>query len=161
MSITIPSLSKMLNLSRKYRNLSSQLQQIQHKISGWRPSYLQRRVLIVFVITFCGVIATLETLNHVFKVHDGIGFSVESRYYLWTYGPTAIFTAIATFWSRVEFQVKQRVLWKSMAEKPGEAMESMLLGYVSEIQLASTVKAIQTSILTWRRELPALYFCIS
>ncbi|KXG46052.1 Protein of unknown function DUF3433 [Penicillium griseofulvum] len=143
MSIKISSLSKILNLHQKCGNLASQSQQIEHQISGWRPSYLRRRVLIVFVITFCGVIATLEKLNYVSKIHDGIAFSVESHHYLWTYVPTAIFTVIATFWSRVEFQVKQRAPWKAMAEKFGNAMESMLLDYVSEIQLASIVKAIR------------------
>lgn len=143
MSIKIPSLSKMLNPSRKHDDLSAQLQQPEQQISGWRPSYLRRRVLIVFVITFCAVIAALEALNHVSQVHNGIASSNESRHYLWTYGPTAIFTVIAAFWSRVEFQVKQRAPWKSMAEKPVEARESILLDYVSEIQLASMAKAIR------------------
>jgi hypothetical protein len=101
------------------------------------------RVLIIFVITFCGVIAALEAINHVSQVHDGLASSDESRHYLWTYGPTAIFTIIATLWSRVEFQVKQRAPWKSMAEKPGEARESMLLDYISEMQPVSMAKAIR------------------
>ncbi|KAJ5372562.1 Protein of unknown function DUF3433 [Penicillium concentricum] len=147
MSIKFSSLSKMLNLGRKSKDILSQSQRIEHKISGWQPSYLRRRVLIVFVVTFCGVIATLEALNHVSQVHDGIASSIESRHYLWTYGPTAIFTVIATLWSRVEFQVKQRAPWKSMAEKPGEARESILLDYVSEIQLISIVKAIRNKHL--------------
>ncbi|KAJ6178856.1 hypothetical protein N7519_009317 [Penicillium mononematosum] len=142
MSIKIPSLSKLINPSRKRGDTSSQSQQIEPDISGWQPSYLRRRVLIIFVITFCGVIAALEALNHVSQVHCGIASSDESRHYLWTYGPTAIFTIIATLWSRVEFQVKQRAPWKSMAEKPGEARESMLLDYISEMQAASLAKAI-------------------
>lgn len=143
MPITIPSLSKTLNLSCKHGDLSSQSRQIEHEISGWRPSSLRRRVLIVFVITFCGIIAALEALIHVSQAHHGIASSFESRHYLWTYGPTATFTVIATFWSRVEFQVNQRAPWKSMAEKSGEAKESILLDYVSEMQLASMVKAIR------------------
>jgi hypothetical protein len=143
MSIKVSSLSNMLRLIQKCQNLASQSQQFQPKISGWQPSYLRRRVLIVFVITFCGAIATLEALNHVSKVHDGIAFSVDRHHYLWTYVPTAIFAVIATFWSRVEFQVKQREPWKSMAEKPGDAVESILLDYVSDIQLTSIVKAIR------------------
>ncbi|KAJ5816436.1 hypothetical protein N7447_008669 [Penicillium robsamsonii] len=133
----------MLNLSCKFEDPSSQLQQIEHKISGWRPSYLRRRVLIVFVVVFCGVIAALEVLNYVSQAPDDIISSVKSRHYLWTYGPTAVFTVIATFWSRVEFQVKQRAPWKSMAANPGHARESMLLDYISEFQLASIVKAIR------------------
>jgi hypothetical protein len=143
MSIKIPSLSKLINLDRKRGDTSSQSQQIEPDISGWQPSYLQRRVLIIFVITFCGAIAALEALNHVSQVHDGIVSPDKSRHYLWTYGPTAIFTIIATLWSRVEFQVKQRAPWKSMAEKPGEARESVLLDYISEMQPVSMAKAIR------------------
>lgn len=137
------SLSKMLNLSFKRGDDSSQSQQTEHRISGWQPSYLRPRVLIVFVIIFCAVIAALEALNHVSQVHSGIASSNESHHYLWTYGPTAIFTVIVAFWSRVEFQVKQRAPWKSMAEKPVEARESILLDSVSEIQLVSMAKAIR------------------
>ncbi|KGO75330.1 Protein of unknown function DUF3433 [Penicillium italicum] len=104
MSIKIPSLSRMLNISRKGGDPLPQSLQIEHRISGWQPSYLRRRVLIMFVMTFCGVIAALEAFNHVSRVHDGIASSVETRHYLWTYGPTAIFTLVATFWSRVEFR---------------------------------------------------------
>ncbi|KAJ5520154.1 hypothetical protein N7463_000607 [Penicillium fimorum] len=132
----------MFDMSRKCNDLSSQSQHIEHKIPGWQPSYLRRRVLILFAVTFCGVLAALEALHHVSQAHDGIASSVKSRHYLWTYGTTAIFTVIATFWSRVEFQVKQRAPWKSMAENPGEASESMLLDYISEMQLASIVKAM-------------------
>ncbi|OQE24105.1 hypothetical protein PENFLA_c010G01323 [Penicillium flavigenum] len=143
MSIEIPSLSKLINLSRKCGDTSSQSQQIEPDIPGWQPSYLRRRVLIIFVITFCGVIAALEALNHVSQVHDGLASSDESRHYLWTYGPTATFTIIATLWSRVEFQVKQRAPWKSMAEKAVEARESVVLDYVSEMQVTSMAKAIR------------------
>ncbi|KAJ5970694.1 uncharacterized protein N7479_000612 [Penicillium vulpinum] len=136
-------LGSILNLSRKGEDSSSPSQHIEHKIPGWQPSYLRRRVLIVFVMTFCGVIATLEALNHVSQVHDRINSSVEIYRYLWTYGPTAMFTVIATFWSRVEFQVKQRAPWKSTAERSGEAREFILLDYVSETQLSSLVKSIR------------------
>ncbi|KAJ5248239.1 hypothetical protein N7497_008300 [Penicillium chrysogenum] len=143
MSIKIPSLRRLINLSCKRGDTSSQLQQIEPDIPGWQPSYLRRRVLIIFVITFCGVIAALEALNHVSQVRNGLASSDESRHYLWTYGPTAIFTIIATLWSRVEFQVKRRAPWKSMAEKPREASESVLLDYVSEMQVIAMAKAIR------------------
>ncbi|KUM62199.1 hypothetical protein ACN42_g4914 [Penicillium freii] len=133
----------MLNLNCKRGDPSSHSQQTEHRISGWQPSYLRSRMLIVFVVIFCAVIAALEAINHVSQVHNGIASSNESRHYLWTYGPTAIFTVIVAFWSRVEFQVKQRAPWKSMAEKPVAARESILLDYVSDIQLASMAKAIR------------------
>ncbi|KAB8245342.1 hypothetical protein F9C07_2101901 [Aspergillus flavus] len=69
--------------------------------SGWRPFYLRRRILLIFVIAFFGIIAALEVLNHISQVNYGIASAVEGRHYMWTYGPTAILTVIAAFWSRV------------------------------------------------------------
>ncbi|KGO44303.1 hypothetical protein PEX1_041900 [Penicillium expansum] len=61
---------------------SSQSQQTEQEISGWQPSYLRRRVLIVFEIIFCGVIAALEALNYVPHIDDGISASIKGRHYL-------------------------------------------------------------------------------
>ncbi|KAB8224876.1 hypothetical protein BDV33DRAFT_199160 [Aspergillus novoparasiticus] len=111
--------------------------------NGWRPFYLRRRILLIFVIAFCGVIAALEVLNHISQVNYGIASSDEGRHYLWTYGPTAILTVIAAFWSRVEFQVKQHTPWQSLQEKPEVAEKSILLDYITPIQPFTVIKALQ------------------
>jgi hypothetical protein len=102
--------------------------------NGWRPSYLRKRILALFVIAFSATIAALEALYQSSEAHDGIAASTESRHYLWTYGPTAILTIIATFWSRVEFQSKQNAPWQSMLEAPQPAEKSVLLDYISDMQ---------------------------
>ncbi|KAE8337371.1 hypothetical protein BDV24DRAFT_154440 [Aspergillus arachidicola] len=111
--------------------------------NGWRPFYLRRRILLIFVIAFCGIIAALEVLNHISQVNYGIASSVEGRHYLWTYGPTAILTVVAAFWSRVEFQVKQHAPWQSMQGKPEVAEKSILLDYITPLHPFTVIKAFK------------------
>jgi putative Ca2+/H+ antiporter (TMEM165/GDT1 family) len=110
---------------------------------GWRPGYLQRRVLIAFIVVFCAVIAALEVLNYISQVNYRIASSVNSRHYAWTYGPTAILTVIAALWSRVEFQAKQYAPWQAMQEGPTEASQSVLLDYLSPMQPVALFKAFR------------------
>ncbi|GAB1199277.1 hypothetical protein APSETT444_008623 [Aspergillus pseudonomiae] len=111
--------------------------------SGWRPLYLRRRILGIFVVTFCGILAVLEVLNHISQVNYGIASSIEGRHYLWTYGPTAILTVVAALWSRVEFQVKQHAPWQSLHEKPEVAEKSILLDYIIPMQPFTVIKALR------------------
>lgn len=114
---------------------------------GWRPSYLRKRILVLFLIAFSAVIAALEALYQSSEAHDGIAASTESRNYLWTYGPTAILTVITTLWSRVEFQSKQNAPWQSMLEGPQPAEKSVLLDYVSDMQPVAMWKAFNNKHL--------------
>ncbi|KAJ5461444.1 uncharacterized protein N7458_002996 [Penicillium daleae] len=111
--------------------------------SGWRPSYLRKRILALFVFAFSAIIAALEALYQSSEAHDGIAASTEGRHYLWTYGPTAILTIVATFWSRVEFQSKQNAPWQSMLEAPQPAEKSVLLDYISDMQPVTVWKAFK------------------
>ncbi|KAJ5176875.1 uncharacterized protein N7482_002752 [Penicillium canariense] len=115
--------------------------------TGWRPSYLRRRILVLFVIAFCAIIAALEALFQSSAAHDGIAASTESRHYLWTYGPTAILTIVATFWSRVEFQSKQIAPWQSMLQAPQPADKSVLLDYISDMQPVAMWKSFKNKQL--------------
>ncbi|KAF9889638.1 hypothetical protein FE257_007146 [Aspergillus nanangensis] len=109
--------------------------------SGWRPGYLQRRVLAAFIVTFAAIIAVLEALSHISQANDGIASSAASRHYSWTYGPTAILTVVAAVWSRVEFQARQRAPWQAMHAGPTAASQSVLLDYISPLQPVALWKA--------------------
>lgn len=111
------------------------------EMTGWRPSYLRKRVLVAFAICFVGMIAALEALYQVSSANSGIASSTQSRRYTWTYGPTAILTVVAAFWSRVEFQAKQIAPWQSMLKRPEKPQKSVLLDYISEMQPVSLFKA--------------------
>ncbi|CEJ60436.1 hypothetical protein PMG11_09010 [Penicillium brasilianum] len=111
--------------------------------NGWRPSYLRKRILALFVFAFAAIIAALEALYQTSEAQSGIAASTEGRHYLWTYGPTAILTIIATLWSRVEFQSKQNAPWQSMLEAPQPADKSVLVDYISEMQPVTMWKAFK------------------
>jgi hypothetical protein len=111
--------------------------------SGRRPSYLRRRVLILFALCFCAIIAALETIEYFSQANNGLASSVEDLHYLWTYGPTAILTIFASLWSRVEYQAKQCTPWQSMVGKHQEADKSVLLDYVSVMQPVALYKALK------------------
>ncbi|KAJ5223859.1 hypothetical protein N7468_008401 [Penicillium chermesinum] len=73
----------------------------------WRPLYLRRSVLCLFIAFFCGLIIALEVLSHVSQSRSGLASSKQSLHYSWTYAPAAIFLSITTIWTRAEFQAKQ------------------------------------------------------
>ncbi|KAB8222876.1 hypothetical protein BDV33DRAFT_228967 [Aspergillus novoparasiticus] len=113
----------------------------------WRPCYLRRRVLLLFLFIFVAMIAALEALHRVSSAHYGLGSSVENLHYSWTYGPTAILTVVAAFWSRVEFQAKQNAPWQAMQENPQKAHTSVLMDYVSMIQPLSLLESFKNGHL--------------
>jgi len=58
----------------------------------WVPFVLQRSIIIVFLLSFLAVLATLVAL-FVYTQRQGGSLGIDSDldryYYLWTYGPTA------------------------------------------------------------------------
>lgn len=131
-------------IPRRRRHSNGELETNPVSQQGWRPSYLRRRVLLIFIITFCGMIGTLEGLAQVAKAHAGLASSVESLHYSWTYGPTAILTIVAALWGRVEFQAKQNTPWQQMlGDSSSEASKSILLDYISVMQPVAVFKAFR------------------
>ncbi|CAI7613189.1 unnamed protein product [Penicillium manginii] len=129
-------LSRFLNVPSKGSTTTSQT-------SGWRPLYLRKRILILFLLTFAAIIAALEVLYQSSEARNGIATSTQDRHYLWTYGPTAILTIVAAFWSRVEFQTKQSAPWQAMLEGPQPAEKSVLLDYISDLQPVAIWNALK------------------
>ncbi|OQE19427.1 hypothetical protein PENSTE_c015G01958 [Penicillium steckii] len=111
--------------------------------SGWRPSYLRRRILTLFVLTFGAIILALELLYRSSNLNNGIAASKQDIHYLWTYGPTAILTIITAFWSRVEYQAKQSAPWQALHDSPQPAYKSVLLDYISDLPPVAIWKALK------------------
>ncbi|KAK5408058.1 hypothetical protein LTR06_007801 [Exophiala xenobiotica] len=109
----------------------------------WRPSYLKRRILAVFIVVFLLTIVGLEVLYQYSLKHNGFVSSDEGLHYLWTYGPTAIFTLLAASWSRIEYQIKQNAPWMRMSRGPGRADRTVFLDYVSPIQPVALLRSIR------------------
>jgi len=81
------------------------------------------------------LVATLEALSAVSMQNQGISTSTQKLHYIWTYGPTAVFSVLAIFWSKVEYYTKVLPPWKLMSIKPQPAKYSLLLDYISPNQV--------------------------
>ncbi|KAG9692561.1 hypothetical protein KCU95_g7404, partial [Aureobasidium melanogenum] len=57
--------------------------------------------------------------------------TTQKIHYLWTYGPTAVFSVLAVFWGALEYQTKITMPWKLMAGSPRTAKDTLLLDYIS------------------------------
>ncbi|KAK5637289.1 hypothetical protein RRF57_013001 [Xylaria bambusicola] len=77
---------------------------------SWRPSYLRRRVYALFVAVFFLLVVAVEVLLFISDGKCGLATSVAGLHYLWTYGPTAVLTLVASFWVRVDYQMKSMLL---------------------------------------------------
>jgi hypothetical protein len=55
----------------------------------WRPFILRRRVLLIYLLLLATLLSTIEALYQSSEAHQGIATSENSKYYFWTYGPTA------------------------------------------------------------------------
>lgn len=86
---------------------------------------------------------TVEALLAFSNKHQGIGNGNSNQHYLWTFGPTAILTLVATFWSRVEYQSKMVAPWIRMERGPSQPKQGLLVDYLSDFQPWSIVKGFR------------------
>ena len=66
----------------------------QHKVarrSLWKPFWTSRLVFAAFILSFCGLLASLEVILQLSRRRHGLVRTEMSRSwaYSWTYGPTA------------------------------------------------------------------------
>ncbi|KAK1828608.1 hypothetical protein QBC39DRAFT_149476 [Podospora conica] len=109
----------------------------------WRPFYLRRTVLAFCAVVFSLILVAVEALLAYSNKHQGIGNGNSNQHYLWTYGPTAILTLVAAFWSRVEFQSKMVAPWIRIGRGPSQPKQGLLLDYLSDFQPWSIVKGFR------------------
>ncbi|KAK6530441.1 hypothetical protein TWF694_003793 [Orbilia ellipsospora] len=102
--------------------------------TGWMPLILRPWALFLFMLVFVGVFITLIGLYVASKRKQGLSNQSESRHYLWTYGPTAVFIILAAFWRHLDFQLKLLMPWVELASGPKHAKLSVLLDYISPFQ---------------------------
>ncbi|KAJ5781175.1 hypothetical protein N7457_006335 [Penicillium paradoxum] len=97
----------------------------------WTSRILTKSCFVAFGATFATFIVVLVVLYVWSSQHQGLTATRESLHYLWTYGPTAILTILAAFWSLVEFRTKQLAPWKVMLDGPATAQNTICLDYLS------------------------------
>ncbi|KAI1429621.1 hypothetical protein F5Y12DRAFT_796543 [Xylaria sp. FL1777] len=114
----------------------------------WRPFYLRRTVLLGFTIVFILIVVALESLTAISHKNNGIATGMPTEHYLWTYGPTAILTAVAAVWARTEYQSKLVAPWIRLWEnrrskRTATASRTLLLDYVSQFSIFATVNSFR------------------
>jgi hypothetical protein len=96
------------------------------------------------------VIVAIQTLLAVSNANQGLASAsaLSSRYYLWTYGPTAVFVLIAAVWSRVEYQSKLIAPWVRLSKPGAHPKRTLLLDYVSDFPVYVVFKALRNRDFT-------------
>lgn len=109
----------------------------------WRPLFLHRRVLALFVLLFAALVAGLEAVLVISNQNDGLRKSNEASRLLWQYGVVLVFVVVAALWGRVEYQAAAAAPWMRMSKAPTDIDKSLLLDYVSRFPPLAMVKAMQ------------------
>ncbi|KAF3192977.1 hypothetical protein TWF225_010841 [Orbilia oligospora] len=103
-------------------------------VTGWMPLVLRPWSLFIFLLVFIGIFITLIGLYVRSKREQGLSNERESRHYLWTYGPTAVFIVLAAFWRHLDYQVKLLMPYVELAKGPKHAKLTVMLDYISPFQ---------------------------
>lgn len=112
--------------------------------SFWRPIYLTKGALAAFFVTFSALSASIQIMLLLSNRNTGLsGVNDGPHRVLWTYGPTALLTLVASFWARVECQSKIIAPWTKMKQGFTTARKSLFLDYLSQFQLLSIVSAVR------------------
>ncbi|KAE8360253.1 hypothetical protein BDV27DRAFT_161825 [Aspergillus caelatus] len=109
----------------------------------WAPFCLRRQGLLLFLATFVTLLAALVGTYIASDVHNGLGSVNEKNYYLWTYGPTAVFMIVGAFWARVQYRISQLMPWILMLKGPQTGTNSVLLDYASDWFIVSLYISIK------------------
>ncbi|KAJ6132458.1 hypothetical protein N7471_007673 [Penicillium samsonianum] len=112
----------------------------------WTPFFLRRSVLGGFLALFVAILASLVAL-FVYTERQGKSLGIETPgerfYYLWTYGPTAIFMILTAGWTQVEYRSMQMMPWVLMFKGPTPAAESVFLDYMSLLNVVSLYRSLR------------------
>ncbi|KAL8347905.1 hypothetical protein RB601_002809 [Gaeumannomyces tritici] len=111
----------------------------------WRPAYLQRRVLLAFLMLFITLGIALEAILSLSNQTPGLGPANRpiALRYAFQMPPVAILLLVAGAWRRVEYQARSSAPWMRMATRPSEARLTLLLDYVSMLRPAALAKAVR------------------
>ncbi|KAL8382248.1 hypothetical protein RB595_006166 [Gaeumannomyces hyphopodioides] len=111
----------------------------------WRPTYLQRRVLLAFLTLLITLGIALEAILGLSNQTPGLGPANRptALRYAFQMPPVAILLLVACAWHRVEHQARSSAPWMRMTTRPSEAGLTLLLDYVSMLRPAALVKAVR------------------
>lgn len=97
----------------------------------WTSHCLSLPYLVALVVLLSALAVALGALYAVSDNNQGIATSQDDIHYLWTYGPTVVFTVVAALWAPVDFRIRQLTPWKNMLGTPTTGRTSVFLDYIS------------------------------
>jgi hypothetical protein len=109
----------------------------------WTPIWLRKYTLVGFATLFASLAAALVVLWFTNKQQNGYTTLLGTNHYAWTYGPTAILVVVLSLWRQVEYHCKMLQPWQELRKGTADAERSMLLDYLSPLQVTSFVQAVR------------------
>ncbi|KAF9888484.1 hypothetical protein FE257_008591 [Aspergillus nanangensis] len=120
----------------------------------WSPRFLSGPALLAFTAIYGAIFVSLVVLYDQSQANDGLVATNNRLHYLWTYGPTAVFTVIMALWGQVEYQAKLLAPWQEMAGRPSPAQNSVFLDCISPWNVIVLFQSI-------KRRQPLVFFSIA
>ncbi|KAK5945434.1 hypothetical protein PMZ80_002639 [Knufia obscura] len=106
----------------------------------WLPLSLSLPVLVLFILTLLCLLAALLTIRY-FATHQHGLKLVTTNHYSWTYGPTAIFVILTSFWRLVDYHCKALIPWAELEQDRVHADRSITVDHVSSFLLVTVAAA--------------------
>jgi hypothetical protein len=138
-------------LSRKVKSLSCRTS----KFDTWGPnlrlggnrrprqfSWLSTFTLLAINALFILLGTALLLVWHFNNVDGGFGL-ITTNHYSWTYGPTAILVCVVALWRQVDYRGKATQPWAILARGNVSPEQSVLLDYISPLQLVTFWSAVR------------------
>ncbi|KAK2736811.1 hypothetical protein FQN55_001400 [Onygenales sp. PD_40] len=117
-----------------------------HPPRPWQPFFLRRSTILSLIASFLALLGAIVALYCYAARGDG-NQGIETQgwkfYYLWTYGPTAVFMVVGAFWGQVEYRACQLTPWLLMSRGPVAASDGLLLDYLSPWNVASLYRSLR------------------
>lgn len=110
----------------------------------WTPKPLRGIATFGFMCVFFSILASLITVYHIAKRQNGLDMFV-SNHYGWTYGPTAIFVILNSFWRLVDFHCKALAPWEELFKGSARPERSIWLDYISSSLVVTLGRAASNS----------------
>jgi hypothetical protein len=109
----------------------------------WTSVWLLRRTLIALEALFISLVISLEILWSTNRSQHGFRPILSTNHYAWTYGPTAVLVVVLSLWRQVDYHCKLMQPWLELRKGSADALNSMLLDYLSPMHVTSLARAIR------------------
>ena len=113
---------------------------VAYHAKGWHARWLDLSSLISLAVIFLAFVIALLLLWHFDKPNNGLALNTSFRY-VWAYGPTAVLVVVVSLWRQVDYWCKKLAPWDELNKHDALASKSLLLDYLSPIQLVSLWRA--------------------